>query len=112
MLRSSYGLHCLDKGLGNCFHNTSVQISNYRQHLLRVAMNVKNRKPSWGFWLRKCLEHYYAQSYAWKSFYVFSADTYKTSNLRDVVYEWYLSEKGPIYIDLEDWNTNCPAIKG
>lgn len=111
IMRGPYGLHCLDYGLGNCFPNVSEQISNYRQQILRFAMKIKEKKPTWGFWLRKCLEHYYAQSTAWTDFYVFSADTYKVANLRDVVYEWYLSEKGPIYIDLEDWNADCPAIK-
>lgn len=109
IMRGIYGLHCLDYGLTNCSPNVSVQISNFRQNIIRFIMNIKSKKPTWGFWLRRCVEHAYVQTIAWSDYYVFSANTYNYANLRDVVYEWYLSEEGPIYIDLDDWNVDCPS---
>lgn len=112
VLRGAYGLHCLDGGLNNCSNDTDAKILKFREKILRFALNLKKNKPNFGFWLRRCLEHFYIHSdSAWRGNYtVFSAENFKWKNIREAFYDWY-TQKNYFhdYIDLGSWEDDCPV---
>lgn len=114
IMRSSYGLQCLSYGISNCEKKDHQKINEFRGYFLNHVLNLKKKKPTWGFWIRKCIEHTYSQSVAWLDFKVFSAESLQSKNFRDALTEWYMNKdtKSTVYIDIEDWKTNCPPIKG
>ena len=108
-LRTQSGLFCLNYGLRNCSSNANEVISSYRQQFLAVLFPLIEKKKQWGFWIRRCLEHYYTNSAAWMSnLTVYNAEWNIFANVKKALYEWYLKEGDTqvSYIDLEDWN-NC-----
>ena len=108
-MRTAYGLHCLDGGLPNCLDDVNQKITNFREEFLRVALKVKALKPTWGFWLRRCIEHYYIYSIAWEgNFTVFNAERNIKGGLKYALYEWYLKKNAPAFIDLKNWQEDCP----
>jgi len=111
-LRGAYGLHCLDHGIQNCPDSVNRKITKFRETFLKVAMKLKELKPKWGFWLRRCLEHYYGNSIAWiGNLTVFSAESYTDKNIRGAFYEWYQDAgKAAAYIDLANYQMDCQLI--
>ena len=114
VLRGPYGLQCLSGGLENCSQDIDIKIWKYREKFLRIALNLKKNKKSWGFWLRRCLEHYYAGSQnAWEgNFTVYSAESREWKNIREAFYSWYQNRNVnvPDFIDLSNWEADCPVF--
>lgn len=112
ILRGAYGLHCLDHGIQNCGDDVNDKITGFRESFLRVALKLKQKKKTWGFWLRRCVEHYYGHSIAWsENMTAYSAESYVEKNIRSAYYEWYINrENAPDYIDLENFQIDCQLI--
>lgn len=109
------GVGCIALGgPAYCNETERIKIEKVREKFLYVAMQMKTRKPNWGFWLRTCFEHTYHYTWAWygHEMDVFSAELQRAGNARDAVYEWYFnmraetSGRAPSYIDLVDWLHN------
>ena len=109
-MRTAYGLNCLDHGLSSCDSTVTQKIIDFREHFLDISLNLKVKKPKWGFWLRRCLEHYYLNSAAWmgNNFTVFSVENNELKDLRGALYEWYINGTSASYIDVKDWQHECP----
>ena len=111
-MRTAYGLTCLVGGLSNCLgvDDINQKITQFREEFLRVAFKLKTLKPTWGFWSRRCLEHFYINSEAWEgNFTVFDAERNIKADLKGALYEWYLNKNAPAFIDLDNWQTDCPS---
>lgn len=112
VLRTVYGLHCLDYGINNCNEDVNNKIVKFRQKFLKTAFALKKKKPTWGFWLRRCIEHYYMNSIAWiGNLTAYSAESDENKNIRETLYEWYGNGHSPSFIDLKNWQDDCP-VKG
>ena len=111
VMRTLIGYTCLSDGLNNCPPEINLAISEQRERLLNFIFKLKNLKPTWGFWIRRCLEHFYYASAAWNgNLTSFNAVSNRNSNIREIMYEWYLNETSPNYIDLNDWSEDCPLF--
>jgi len=109
-LRTAYGLHCLSYGIKNCSSDVNEKIALYRELFLSLTFKIKEKKPNWGFWLRRCLEHYYTNSRAWGgNLTAYSAENYQLKNVMEGLNQWYLNQSVS-YIDLEDWSNDCPTF--
>ena len=115
VMRTAYGLHCLDKGLNGCDKTVDAKIWKFREKFLRIVMKLKAKKKSWGFWLRRCLEHYYISSdMAWMgNLTTYSAEINEWNSIREAYYRWYEGrnnkELPAAFIDLKNWEDDCPV---
>ena len=112
IVRGPYGIHCLDHGIQNCGDDVNDKITDFRESFLKVALKLKQKKNTWGFWLRRCIEHSYGNSIAWRyNMTVYSAESYVQKNIRSAYYEWYIHrENATAYIDLENFQIDCQLI--
>lgn len=110
-MRTAYGLQCLIYGVANCPDNsTNDQIVKYREKFLELALKLKKNKKNWGFWLRRCIEHYYWNSFAWiGNLTTYNAETNQSSNIQLALYKWYLNQGQISFIDLKNWQDDCPT---
>ena len=84
----------------------------FKQKFLKLALTLKQKKTTWGFWLRRCLEHFYIHSIAWiGNLTVYSAESYEEQNIRQAFYQWYENGRLPSDIDVKSYEDDCP-VKG
>ena len=109
------GVECirLNGGPTSCTTEDKDKIKLIREYFLARIFEVKEKKPTWGFYLRSCFEHTLTLTWAWygSTMDVFNAETRRNGNIKNALYEWYnhgeIGEKGlSSYIDLIDWEHN------
>jgi len=115
-MRTQYGVSCIVEDPTTCSDEDRTRISEFRNKFLGIALDIKEKKLKWGFWLRTCFEHVYQGTWAWygESKNVFNSDLGVSRSLKEALHEWY--NEGNIrdasishYIDVDDWehNKNC-----
>lgn len=108
------GVVCLFKNPLLCTPQEQKMMAHFREKHLRLALKIKNKKPSWGFWLRTCPEHTYLRSLAWygQTMNVYNAELGNSLSLRDTLTMWLNGKhkndtnKNVSYVDLVDWKHN------
>ena len=108
-MRTVYGLHCLADGLESCDKDVNEKIFEFRQEFLKFAFKIISLNITWGFWFRRCIEHIYIYSLAWKgNFTSFNANINEETDILKALSEWYIHGNYSTYIDLNDFQHNCP----
>ena len=112
-LSRQLGVYCLLAGGPLLCSDKEIRAINYfREKHLKLALEIKKTKPSWGFWLRTCFEHTYHYTWAWygDTMNVFNAESGVSFGLKDALYLWYnegkKERKDSYFIDLIDWKHN------
>jgi len=112
-LRSQMGIVCITNGSETCSDEDKEIIRGYRMEFLRLMLEIKKLKKTWGFWLRSCIEHIY-YNWGWYSteLKVLNAESNMEGGLMETMHRWYDELDGKTteshsFIDMEEWEGHC-----